>query len=125
MDQSLYQRLDLLLAAGQINPTIKEAVVGFGLTVEKKFQLRITEENAAMLITHLAMALARIFRGEVVEGLPEEALAELRNERAYQEVPSLYLELEKKLALSIPEAEKNYITLHTCVLVANCLNKNE
>ena len=125
MEQSLYQRLDLLLTAGQINQTIKEAVVDFALAVEEKFKLQLNEENAVMLITHLAMALARILRGEEVEGLAEEALDELRNKKAFQEMPALYLELEKKLTFTIPEAEKNYITLHTCVLVANYLNENE
>ena len=123
MDVMLQQRLAILLAAGEIDEPIREAVVAFGAAREGKFGLELGEENAAMFVTHLAMALARIRRGEEVEGLDEAALAELAEMPAYRELPALYQGLERRLRIVIPETEQNYITLHACVLVAK--RKNE
>ncbi|TCL76506.1 PRD domain-containing protein [Hydrogenispora ethanolica] len=118
MDLLLQQRLAILLAAGEIDEPIQGAVVAFAKALEERFGLELAEDNAAMFITHLAMALARICRGEAVAGLDEAALEELAGIPAYHELPELYRGLERRLGIAIPEAEQNYITLHACVLVA-------
>ncbi|MCG8641715.1 MAG: PRD domain-containing protein, partial [Desulfobacterales bacterium] len=71
MDQLLNQRLDILHNAGEISAEIKMVVMNFVHAFEEKYNLTMTEENASMFITHLAMALARIKRGEEVNPIDE------------------------------------------------------
>ena len=119
MDDMLLMRLNLLLSAGEINEQIKDGVIEFGESLERLYTFELTEENSAMLITHLAMALARIKRGMDIDSIDEEIFKEVKESKVYKEMPKLYTSLEKKLNINIPEAEKNYIALHVCTLIEN------
>ncbi len=118
MDQLLAERLDILEAAGEISGEVRDAVILFAQGFEKKYSLMLTEENAAMLVTHLAMALARIKKGEAVEAMDESSMEEIRQSGIYNELPELYEMLENKLEIRLPDSEKGYIALHACAIAA-------
>lgn len=117
MDKALELRLKLLEEAGEIDSDISKAVTNFVKDVEKKFSIEISEDNGAMLVSHLAMALSRIRKGEEVEGIDEEAFKEVRDRAAYNELGIFYKTLEEQLNISIPDSEKDYIALHVCTLI--------
>lgn len=118
MDQLLNQRLDILLDAGEISAEIKMVIMNFVHAFEKKYTLTMTEENASMFITHLAMALARIKRGEGVNPIDEAIINEVKQNKIYNELPQFYDQIEKDLDIVIPESEKGFIALHACTLLA-------
>lgn len=119
MDKYLNQRLKILKRAGEISEEIMTAVIEFSKKLENKYSLKITEENGAMLITHLSMALARIKRGEEVNEIDELALDEIKKTPIYNELPEFYKEIEEKLHVKIPDSEKGFIAAHVCTLVTS------
>lgn len=122
MDQLLTQRLDILMGAGEINQDINTAVKQFAKNLEEKYSLTMTEENSSMLITHLAMALARIVKGEEINKMEEFLLNEVKQNKVYGELPEFYEKIQQTLEIEIPESEKGFIALHVCTLISNIKN---
>lgn len=119
MDQLLKERLDILKDSGQISEKIKIAVTDFAEEFEKKYILTMTEENSSMLITHLAMALARITNGEEIGEPNEFVLNEVKENKIYDELPKFYKRMEEKLNINIPDSEKGFIAIHACTVISN------
>lgn len=120
MEQLLKRRLEILKDAGQISDEIMFALIEFSKNFEKKYSLTMTEENSSMLITHLAMALARIKRREKINEMDELALNEIRQIPIYNELPEFYKKIEEKLQIKIPDSEKGFIAAHVSVLISKC-----
>ncbi|GAB6088092.1 PRD domain-containing protein [Alkaliphilus crotonatoxidans] len=121
MNTALRDRLTILVEAKEIDQTIASAVVEFIESIEKKYAVEIHEDNGAMLVTHLAMALARIKRHETIEKMDAMILKELQENQVYRDLPEFYQQLEEKLQIKLPDSEKGYIALHLCSL----LNKDQ
>ncbi|WP_130805844.1 PRD domain-containing protein [Senegalia massiliensis] len=117
MDDLLKQRLELLEQASEIDSDIKNTVIEFADKFEKKYSLEMTEDNSSMLITHLAMALSRIKKGEIVEAMDSLALDEIKQCKIYNDLPEFYNDIEERLNIILPQSEKDFIALHACTLV--------
>ncbi|MBZ2175893.1 PRD domain-containing protein [Schnuerera sp. xch1] len=117
MDDNLMLRLNLLTDSGEIDESIKDVVIDFIERIEKNYSLKVTEENGSMLVSHLAMALGRIKRGEEIDAIDEEIFKEVKETEIYNEMPKYYSEIEGKLDIEIPQAEKDYIALHVSTLI--------
>ena len=117
MDELLLFRLDLLVNAKEIDEAVRDAVIELVQAVEKRYSLTITEDNGAMLVSHLAMALGRIKRGEELEPIDEDIFAEVKQTQTYRELHELYLPLEKRLQITLHQTEKDFLALHLCALV--------
>ncbi|SKC81724.1 PRD domain-containing protein [Maledivibacter halophilus] len=120
MDKPLKERLEILKQAGEISDEIMGVVIEFIKNFEKKYSLEINEENGSMLITHLSMALARIKRGEEIDGMDESVLNEIKQNPIYGELPEFYDEIEKKLQIKIPDSERGFIAAHGSILIDKC-----
>lgn len=119
MDKDLKQRLDLLEKTGQINKNTVKALENFVKVIEDRLNIEITEDNGSMFITHIALAISRIEKGEEIAPLDDLLLAELKASPNYESIPSLIEELEKELDINIPESEYGYIGLHLGILKNN------
>ncbi|WP_353892457.1 PRD domain-containing protein [Proteinivorax hydrogeniformans] len=119
MDASLKERLNILKEAGEIDGDIMEVIISFAESFEKKYEVIMTEANASMLITHMAMALARIKKGEKVSSMDQIALEEVKSHPIYKEMPKFYKMIEDRLLIEIPESEKGFIALHAASLIEN------
>ncbi len=117
MDEMLLFRLNLLVDAEEIDAFIRDVLIAFVKTVEARYSLRVTEENGAMLVSHLAMALGRIRRGEQLEPVDDDIFAEVREMPIYKELPALYRPLEKDLQITLPQVERDYLALHLGALL--------
>lgn len=117
MDWQLKERLKILYEGDQIDRKIKDAVERAIKTIEKKYRIEVNETNGTMLVTHLAMALMRIKKGEKVEGLSPIALEELKKEKEYENCMYFCTKLEEELGFLIPIGEKGYISLYLCNLI--------
>ncbi|RCW61048.1 MULTISPECIES: PRD domain-containing protein [Halanaerobium] len=117
MEQKLNERLEILVQGKQLEPELKVKIVNLLKKFESDFAVEMTSENAAMLVTHLPMALMRIKRGEEVEDLDEAILAELKKEVYYSKCIEFIQKIESETEIEIPSGEKNYLALHFCNLI--------
>lgn len=112
-------RLQLLQESGQVSPAVAELTLEYVKKIEDRFEVQLTEENGAMLVTHLAMALERLQKGEPVGELPPEALAELKAQtEAWAFMSQLAQEVEARLGVTVPEAEIGFLTAHLGALLS-------
>ncbi|RAK12478.1 PRD domain-containing protein [Halanaerobium saccharolyticum] len=112
MDPKLKQRLEILVEGDQLETELKKKIESLLKKFESDFNLELKNENAAMLVTHLPMALMRIKKGEEVEDLNEMVLAELKKEKFYSDCMDFIEQIEAETEIEIPAGEKNYLVLH-------------
>lgn len=117
MDDMLLMRLNLLLEAGEIDEGIIQIIVEFIKVIEKELSIPITEDNGSMFVTHMAMALSRIKKGEEILPMDDSLLAEIESSTIYDKVPFFINKIEENHNIHIPESEYGYIALHLCNLV--------
>ena len=117
MEQKLKERLKILVLGEQLEAELKVKIENLLEKFESDFELELKNENAAMLVTHLPMALMRIKRGEEVEDLNELVLKELKKEEYYDPCLQFIKEIEAETEIEIPAGEKNYLALHFCNLI--------
>ncbi|WDV44391.1 PRD domain-containing protein [Clostridiaceae bacterium M8S5] len=119
MDSALIERLNILQIAGETTEDITEAIKDFSQKFKEIFKIELVEANSSMLITHLAMALARVQKGEPINEVDKMVSDEVRNNEHFEQLKELFELLEDKLKLILPESEKDYIALHACTIIMN------
>lgn len=117
MDAKLKERLEILVAGDLLTEELKNKLESLLTDFEASYQIELNNDNAAMLVTHLPMALMRIKRGEAVEDLNEAVLTELKAEEFYTDCLDFIEKIEVETGIEIPEGEKNYLVLHFCNLI--------
>ncbi len=117
MEEMIQQRLDILKQAGQINRKIEAAILDFVMRMETEYCLEVTEENGAMMVMHLAIALARIDRGETVDRMDAILVDQIKDAKGYAELPAFLGELEEHMGWKIPIEELEFIALHFCTMI--------
>lgn len=112
----LSARLEFLAGAGVITPTARrltdESIREIGARL-----MPLDADGGAPLVTHIAMALTRVERGEPEAELPQIAEAELadrHDERAL--AAELAAAWEAALGQPIPKNEVSYVALHLAAL---------
>ena len=117
MESTIKQRLDILKQANQITEKMEMAILAFVEKMEETYRLPVTEENGAMLVMHLAIALARIERGETVARMDEAVVDQIRGAKGFDELPEFLGDLEMEMGWKIPAEEFEYIALHFCTMI--------
>ena len=75
-------------------------------------------DPAAMFTTHLAMALERIKKGEVVDALDAEIFAEVEEAPEYPAAVQFRNRMLSFCPVQFPESEAQFITMHICNMLA-------
>lgn len=119
----LNNRLSILKDAGQIDEDIYRKVLDIISMFKEKWNIKLTEENGAMLITHLSVALQRIKKGERVDNTDEDMIIQLTNNKYYTKALECVKDIENLINMNITENEKIFIVMHVCVLFENELIK--
>lgn len=112
-------RLNILKDAGQIDESVYNNILDIITCIDDKWNIKLTEENGAMLITHLSVALQRIKNGGDVDEAGEEIINELKGNKYYIKTLEVISCIEKVININIPEKEKVFIIMHLCVLFKN------
>lgn len=66
------------------------------------------------LFTHVAMACARLERGEAPAEMPEEIAQAMQASSVYEKARAWMDEVGKELVADFPASERDYILLHLC-----------
>ena len=98
-------RLNLLCEAGVIDKDICKGMMQVVNVLETECHLPVRSEQGTMAMTHMASALMRSRRGEEIEPLDNELLAELAQSSHWQ----LHQVLLKEFALEVNPCEEGYL----------------
>lgn len=79
---------------------------------------QIGTDPAAMFTTHLAMAVERIKKGEIVEALDAEIFAEVTEDPAYPMAVQFRDKMLTFCPVAFPESESQFIAMHICNMLA-------
>lgn len=112
------ERLDLLQEAGLITQLARRLTEFMVVELAAEFVLPLDDSSGAPMVTHIAMALTRLNRGEEPPALStslERELAGKVDERAA--ITRLMDEAADALGREVPETEISYMTLHLAALV--------
>jgi hypothetical protein len=111
-------RLDLLEESSQVTPLARWLTESSLARIGQTFELRLTEENAAQFVTHLAIALTRLQRGDPPVELSAVVADELKSRAQEREMlRSIMTECEDVLDRRVPDVEIDYMTVHLCALL--------
>ena len=86
-------RLQILHDAQVIDEEIYHGMLAVVSRLEQHWQLRIRHAQGEMLITHMANALMRTRRGEIIPALDAEVLAEIAESARYPAIQTLHQDL--------------------------------
>lgn len=108
-------RIEILYDGGVIDKEVRELSYKTISWLEQR-SIRLDGEKSHMFMTHLAMSLVRIKKGEQVEALEGYLVDELKNNKGHALTQDFINFIEEEGKIKLPESEKGYIMLHLCNL---------
>ena len=111
------ERLGILRSGNVISEEIENLVRRVVSRLEEHWQLSLTEENGSRMVTHLAMALMRISRGEEIKPPEDNALEEFSGLDVFELSMEIMNDLEDWTPMNLPKAEKDYMVVNICLLL--------
>lgn len=121
----LKQRLEILRDSETIDRKTYDTMVEVIKMFKKEYGITLTEENGAMLITHLSMAIMRIKKGAPVDKMNLDVYNEIMESEYFEKSKKMYESLEKVLEMEMPEDEKKYMIVNMCLLLDNINEEGE
>ncbi len=119
MDAELTRRMELFQETGQVSPEVASFVREELQRVAAEWNLKLEEESAGMLVSHLLLALERARRGEAIqEWEGSEDTAEELAERpwAVDKAREIVGNALPKLDADLPDTEVRFLALHLAAL---------
>lgn len=113
----LKSRLDMLVSGGVIPKEVDAAVRAVIVRMADRWGIVLTEENGSRLVTHLAMALARVVRGESVSSMDRSALDEFRSCSRFEKAAEIIEDLEGHIRISMPDSEREFMIVNVCLIL--------
>lgn len=102
-------RLNLLCEAGVIDKDICSGMSQVVRRLDEEWRVPVYTEQGTMAMTHMASALMRSRRGDVVDALDSELLAEMAQSDLWPTLLSVHHALLKEFAVSIHPNEEGYL----------------
>jgi len=112
-------RLGILKDAAQIDEEVYRSVIKAIYFFQDIWSIELKEENGAMLITHLCIALQRVKNNCPVEKIDEELYEEVKKNQYFEISEKAFYALKSELRIDISENEKSFLMMHLCVLFEN------
>lgn len=110
--EKLKNRLEIMKAANLLTKENEDLVLKMIEIFHTKYNIKLSEENGSMLITHIVMYLKRIGDNEIVEPLDKDSIDEILASNKYKLANEILSDIEKQIFLFINSNEKAYILLH-------------
>jgi transcriptional regulatory protein LevR len=110
-------RLDLLVGSGQVTPQARELTAQVIDRVEREFSLVLTEDNGALLVTHVALSITRLAAGGMELEAPARLATELAGHpREREAAQAILADVATAIGREMPAAEILYTAAHLCAL---------
>lgn len=102
-------RLNLLCQAGIIDRDIGSGMLRVVQQLDERWHLPVFSEQGEIAVTHMANALMRSRRGEVIEPLDDEFLAEITAAACWEDIYQLHETLMQEFDVVLHANEKGYL----------------
>lgn len=112
-------RLQILRDSGQLSEGNYILLLKIISMFDRKWGIKLTEENGSMFITHLSVALGRIEKGEKIDAVEENIYQEIAGNKNYDKCLGAIKDVEEELKIRIPENEKGFLMIYLCTLFQN------
>lgn len=112
-------RLTILKTAGQIGDKSIELAAKVLKQLAEQHNITLTEQNGAMLITHIVMANERIISGNPVEPLATIIKDQLEVDSNIEQAKQVTATVIEQFEEGFDEVERDYILMHICNLVGS------
>ena len=118
MEKSM--RLEVLENANLISRKTVDRAEKMISIIENDVQIDEMKESDGMFITHLAVALERVLKGEAIsdDAIDDLIYQEVLQHPKYQECKTLVASMKRELDLEMPEVEWKFIQIHLCNLLS-------
>lgn len=83
-----------------------------------EYNIPITEENAGVMITHIAAAFKRNRTGEKVEPLDREVYKEAVQSEEYMTANEIMDKIVSAISGEVSETEREFFIVHICMLLS-------
>jgi transcriptional regulatory protein LevR len=113
----LADRLELMRSGGVISPGVEALALRVISRFGERWRISLNEENGSRMMTHLAMALMRIERGEEIKGPETGALEEFRDLEVFPLSLEILDDLIAWVPMRLPEPEKEYMIINICLIL--------
>lgn len=110
--EKLKNRLEIMKSANLLTQENEDLILKMIDMFNTKYNIKLSEENGSMLITHIVMYLKRIGDNEIVEPLDQDSIDEILASDKYKLANEILSDIEKQIFLFINSNEKAYILLH-------------
>ncbi|MGL6064528.1 MAG: PRD domain-containing protein [Fusobacteriaceae bacterium] len=114
---NLETRLEILNNSGAITNSTKEVMINVIQMFNEKHGIELTEDNGAMLVTHLSLAIMRVKNNEPVKSIDEEVFKEILESIYIKKANQIYGDLTKILDVVLPESEEKYMLANISVVL--------
>ena len=111
------ERLKILVEGQVISSGTEELVRRVILRFRDRWNIILTEESGSRMVTHLAMALARIERQEEIEAPETDTLEEFRSLAIFSRSVEITEDLIAWVPINLPKAEKDYMIVNICLIL--------
>ena len=114
----LKQRIQILKMGGIIGEDVAQFMDNVIDMMASDYP-KVDMDRGAMFTTHLAMALERIKKGEIVDAMDEEMWAEIQEAPEYEQALEFRGKMLAMCPVAFPESESKFIVLHICNILAD------
>lgn len=102
-------RLNLLCEAGVIDRDICDGMLQVVVRMDEEWHLPVYTEQGTMAVTHMANALMRSRRGEVIGPLDDELQEELKQSPHWPVIVQAHRTLLEAFSVTLHENEEGYL----------------
>lgn len=121
---SIMPRIDLIKEYGLADSMAYDDLVTIVGLMDSRFGITLTEDNAGVMITHIAAAFQRNTTGEAISPLVPEVVEGLRSDESYVKACEILDVICSTIKNPLSEAERDFVLLHLCSLVYTVTKKS-
>lgn len=91
------------------------------IKIFREYDIELTEENAGIMITHLAAAFKRNTTGESINPLAETTITEIKQDPQFPKSEIIFKNIASNIKNKFNQTEEEFAKLHICTLLNNII----
>lgn len=115
---TLDERIKIMEDSGVISAATKDKLHHLRHLFEKMYSIELTEENASACITHFALALERLEKGEDITPISDVIMDDLMDNDDFPSASYITDSVFRHIS-PLTENERGYIILHVIMVLRN------